>query len=151
MKKLIFLVLLFSSSIVCSEELKLSCDIRLIKDETGKKQEVIQYNEMLTIKENGKTKFILPTSTNLSSVSTETDGLLGKVEVTDLSNSSTWNIDNLVFNEKNPIVTKTTLKIDRTTGSFYYYHNFSVKGKVGMLTHTGDGLCKKFDESTKKF
>ena len=144
MKKIIFFVLLFSSSIVFSEEIKLSCDMRLSKEESGKKQEVINYKEVFSITDNGKRKDIRPSSNNVWKLSTNPVTFFNGAS--DYSNSSEWNIVN-TFTGKELNVT-TSIKINRNDGTVSYSHFWVGRG---ILNHIGTGNCIKLDQSTKKF
>jgi hypothetical protein len=148
MKKLIFFVLILFSSIVCSEELKLSCNIKLTTNYDDGTTENGQYSEVFAIKDLGKHKFIIPTSNTFGSVST----LEGSktLSIKDFSDSSKWDISVENNGLKEGVTYTTTIRIDRNVGKIWYSHTFFRDGKV-RIEDLGNGDCEKINVTKKKF
>ncbi len=141
MQKFIFLLLIFFSPIIYSEEIKIACQISLETIYENGSSVTKQYNEIFTITDNGKLKSIKPTTSNFERVTTE-NGL-------DSSNLSEWNITKGVDNKRTFSNTLTTYKIDRNTGRIWY-DNYTIFLKKSWSSK-GEGKCEKIDVSKKKF
>jgi len=140
MKKLIFILLITSSTIVHSEEIKLSCRINLVTSFENGSTESHQYNEIFTVRDDGKFISIQPTSSNFESVTTE--------HGYGINNSSQWNITSGKRNSFRS--TLTTIQIDRNTGKIWYKNN-TVIIKKDSWSSKGEGDCEKVDVTKKKF
>ena len=134
------------SSIVRSEELKLSCNINLVSTSSNGISESNQYNQTFEVVDYGKRKMIIPSSDLFSGVST------GKhpttVSIEDFSDSNKWDI----FNQDNfedGTSSSTTIRIDRDTGKIWYTHTFKEGGRT--LNQSGNGDCEKVNVRKKKF
>ena len=147
MKKLIFLLLILVSFNVQAKDIKLSCRINLVTSFDNGFSETHQYNEIFTVTDNGTTKFIIPTSTNFTSVSTS--NVLSNA-VIDNSDSSRWSITNRVTTSYSHSLT--TIEIDRNTGKIWYTNDYMfLKVKGNSRTNKGEGDFEKVDVSKKKF
>ena len=146
MKKLTFFVLILFSSIVCSEELKLKCDIKVVSNFSDGSTEKNQVTETLKILDLGTYKSIIPSSTVLISVST--DKSTNTISVSDLSNSNVWDITEKTFS-KNETPTTVSYVIDRNLGKIWYSDTFTSSGFTIKTSGVGD--CEKIDVTKKKF
>ena len=140
MKKLTLILFLLSPTLSWSEEIKLSCNINLVTSYENGSSETHRYNEIFTVRDNGKLKSIQPTSSNFESVTTE-DGY-------EINNSSQWNITSGKRNSYSN--TLTTIQIDRNTGKIWYKNN-TVIFKKNSWSSKGQGDCEKIDVIKKKF
>jgi hypothetical protein len=135
------------SSLVCSEEIKLSCTIKLLRVYSiDGSSETNQYREVLEVTDNSNYKSIIPLSDNFGSVSTrkhsETD------TITDYSNSNSWDISSSRTSSEGH-QGLTSYRIDRNTGDLWYSRTFNNQSMI--ITSTGTGNCEKIDVTKKKF
>ena len=147
MRKLIFFVLILSSSIVRSEELKLSCNIELVTQyETGEVEKQ-RLKEVFLVNDMGEYKSIIPSSDNFFSVMTHkspwTESFL------DLSDPNKWDITNVV-NYSNGSSSRNSIRIDRNLGKIWSSQTTELSSKRTIIV-TGSGDCEKINVKKKKF
>jgi hypothetical protein len=147
MKKLIFIILLISSPIVWSEEIKLSCDMNLVEKYSTGHTETKSIHEVINIYDSEYTKFIsiTPLSDQISGVSTKP--IQNTISINNFSDTNKWDITNVLKTKSNEITV--TIRIDRNLGKIWYSSSFN-NSKVSIET-SGIGDCEKVDFSNKKF
>lgn len=145
MKKLILILLIIVSPIVHSEEVKLSCQITDKQEYSNVEKPVISnYVDVVSIEDDGFTKYITMTKTNISIITLKTN----KDVITDTSDSTKWDIS-ITTNLPNRTIMK-SIRIDRNIGKIWY--TFDVVYKTGLFSmEKGEGNCKKVDVTKKKF
>jgi hypothetical protein len=154
MKKLLIIAisLFIYSQSVLSEEIKLSCDLKIEKIfgntlDSAEKEKHEKVNEVFVITDNGKTKVISPESRNFLQITT--NEIIGKsIRPIDKSSKDKWDISAVIFSESGGNY-QTRYKIDRNVGkiiykSFYY-------GDKYFSNTTATGICEKIDTTKKKF
>jgi len=143
MKKLIFLVLILSSSIVHSEQVKLSCNISVTEywkdhpsEETPK-----QYHVIYEVEDNGTYKSITTSSNNLPSITTIKNPK-DQFFIVDSSDSNKWDI---LRDPSRSNKSRVSIKIDRNLGDIFTNEFFvSHEGHL-IRSLTGEGNCEKVD------
>ena len=146
MKKAIFFLLLIFSHMACSEEVKLSCNMKRVNtDSLGSEK----FNEQVIfeIMDTGKYKSIIPNSDEYGSVGTDKLGF--RTSITDFSDANKWDIT-AYHDPKNGSNYTITIRIDRNTGTIFYQNNYtSPKGNIINISASGN--CEKVNLTKKKF
>ena len=119
-------------------EIKLNCQISLSAEYSTGFREQTQISDIIEIMQTNNYLSIIPSSSELTSVSTG----IGR-DVSNFSDQNKWDLSN----EKNG--TKTQITIDRNTGKIFYYRYF--KGERASIMFTGYGNCFKVDTNKKMF
>lgn len=148
MKKYIFILMIISSPFACAEELKLSCNIEIVKEFYLAPSERTHFTEVLEITDYGKFKSIIPASDNIGSVSTKENPKT--IYIRDFSDSNKWNISNQAKGLEEGVVITTSINIDRNTGKIWYWATYEKSGIV-KIKDTGKGDCEKINITKKKF
>ena len=145
MKKLLLVLVLFFPSIGWSEEIKLSCRIKLVTENWDGTISREEFNDVIEISDRGVDKFIIPSSDKLGTVITKKHYPTSIID--DSSTPSKWDIT--VTEENRGIGVRNSMIIDRNTGNIWYSSSTTMKGNV--LTKSASGSCQKIDVSKKKF
>ena len=124
---------------------KLSCQITDKKEYSNVEKPVISnYVDVVSIEDDGFTKYITMTKTNISIFTLKTNDDV----ITDKSDSTKWDIS-ITTNLPNRTIMK-SIRIDRNLGKIWY--TFDVGYKTGLFVmEKGEGNCKKVDVTKKKF
>lgn len=144
-KYIYFGFLLLVSNLVFSEEIKLSCYMKVVKIYSTGSQEKLDMNEIFEIIDLGNVRSITPLSANFNGVTTRS--FEGKVSHDDYSSPNKWHLKEEASD--NGAYIETTIRIDRHSGKISYIGTF--KNSKGSITTNADGDCKKIDTTKKKF
>jgi hypothetical protein len=144
-KNLFFIFLFLVSNLAFSEEVKLSCNMKVIKLYSTGSQEKLDMNETFEIVDLGNVRSITPLSANFNGVTTSS--FEGKVSHDDYSSPNKWHLKEVATADDAYI--ETTIRIDRHSGKISYTGTF--KNSKGSITTNADGDCKKIDTTKKKF
>ncbi len=150
MKKILFcLIIIFQSVyLYANEDIKLSCNVKLVITSWNGIQETQQIKDDIEISEIGNKKYIIGNHPDIGSVSTHKSGSRW-ISATDQSDRNKWNITTIRSREEDVIVT-TQFIIDRNSGKIIYSEDAQGPGKKYMR-YKGIGDCQKIDITKRKF
>jgi hypothetical protein len=149
MKIIIFLVLLISSNLSWSEEIKVSCNINLTHQHSNGATEKNNINEILEITISKKYKSIIPMTESIASISSRKDD--NTIFIDDFSDDNKIDLTthrNVINSTINDV--KTSIRIDRNTGKIFYSRENNFKDGSQLIA-SGNGSCEKVNVSKKKF
>ncbi|NDF81248.1 MAG: hypothetical protein EB109_03695 [Methylophilaceae bacterium] len=144
-QNLFFIFLFLVSNLALSEEVKLSCDMKVTKLYSTGSEEHLNINEVFDIIDSGSIKSITPLSPNFNG--TTTRNFEGKLSYKDYSTPNKWHLNEAA--SSGDAIVNTTIIIDRHSGKISYSGLF--KNPSGSVTTSAVGDCVKLDTTKKKF
>lgn len=149
MKKLIFIFVLFISTRILGEEIKLSCNLNLVRNFSSGYSEKENITDIIEVSIHPRGKFILPKV--LSSVHVLEPEVDPNYSAIDQSDLNKWEIS--ITNRrgtKEISSVQTRFFIDRNSGLITYDSTTNFFNGDWLMT-TGNGNCSKVDLTKKKF
>lgn len=148
MKKIVLVILMMSSSLLCAEEIKLSCSINMVTEFSSGEKETNLINEILNISDKNGLISISPSSDLNLMYPVSSLKLSSNIFLENKSDSSKWEIRQTSKGASGAEVSVFYL-IDRNIGKIWYSSSWSKNSRTVNLSGTGE--CNKIDVKKRKF